>query len=272
MYNNCTTKGAKYGKRRLRVQNLGGGAPYLSSGRGFSRFKNGFTLAEVLITLGIIGVVAALTMPSLIADYKKKVYVVQLQKAVSVWDNAMKLMLAADEVEYLNDTELVKILRDAGRTDYQVYADLRDSFPQAEEILKKYLKINFINPPKQYNYTFLGGSLTTNTYYNAIMPDGTIYTIILYSITAAPSDSLQNGSVNIDVNGPKGPNIMGRDLFLFAMDSRGNLVPSGAGKFGNDWKTSSYLCGTPGSSVISSSVTGQGCAARIMEEGWVMNY
>lgn len=34
--------------------------------------KKGFTLAEVLITLGIIGVVAAMTMPSLVANYEKK--------------------------------------------------------------------------------------------------------------------------------------------------------------------------------------------------------
>lgn len=33
--------------------------------------EKGFTLAEVLVTLGIIGVVAALTMPALIANYKK---------------------------------------------------------------------------------------------------------------------------------------------------------------------------------------------------------
>ena len=36
--------------------------------------KKGFTLAEVLITLGVIGVVAALTMPVLITDYQKKDY------------------------------------------------------------------------------------------------------------------------------------------------------------------------------------------------------
>lgn len=33
---------------------------------------NGFTLAEILITLGIIGVVAALTLPAVIANSKKK--------------------------------------------------------------------------------------------------------------------------------------------------------------------------------------------------------
>ena len=43
--------------------------------------NKGFTLAEVLITLGIIGVVAALTLPSLITNYQKKQIVAQLKKA-----------------------------------------------------------------------------------------------------------------------------------------------------------------------------------------------
>ncbi len=42
--------------------------------------KKAFTLAEVLITLGVIGVVAAMTMPSLVANYQKKVWVNQLKK------------------------------------------------------------------------------------------------------------------------------------------------------------------------------------------------
>ena len=42
--------------------------------------KFGFTLAEVLITLGIIGVVAALTLPSLVTNYQKQVTVNKLKK------------------------------------------------------------------------------------------------------------------------------------------------------------------------------------------------
>jgi len=56
--------------------------------------KNAFTLAEVLITLGIIGVVAALTMPSLITNYQKKQTVVRLQKAYSALSQAVKLSQA----------------------------------------------------------------------------------------------------------------------------------------------------------------------------------
>jgi len=50
--------------------------------------KAAFTLAEVLITLGIIGVVAALTIPSLIANYKDKETIVKLKKVYSVLSQA----------------------------------------------------------------------------------------------------------------------------------------------------------------------------------------
>ncbi len=49
---------------------------------------SGFTLAEVLITLGIIGVVAALTMPSVINNYKEKETIAKLKKTYSVLSQA----------------------------------------------------------------------------------------------------------------------------------------------------------------------------------------
>lgn len=53
------------------------------------KLKNGFTLAEVLITLGIIGVVAALTIPTLIGNYQKKEVPVRLQKMYNTIQNAI---------------------------------------------------------------------------------------------------------------------------------------------------------------------------------------
>jgi prepilin-type N-terminal cleavage/methylation domain-containing protein len=49
----------------------------------FNIEKKGFTLAEILITLAIIGVVAALTLPVLVKKYQKHQMIVQLKKAYS---------------------------------------------------------------------------------------------------------------------------------------------------------------------------------------------
>lgn len=59
----------------------------------FKNIKYGFTLAEVLITLGIIGVVAAMTMPSLIASHKEKETVSKLKKVYSTLSNAFYLQM-----------------------------------------------------------------------------------------------------------------------------------------------------------------------------------
>ena len=50
-----------------------------------------FTLAEVLITLGIIGVVAALTLPSIISKYKKQVIATRLEQFASIYQQAIRM-------------------------------------------------------------------------------------------------------------------------------------------------------------------------------------
>ncbi len=54
------------------------------------KLHNAFTLAEVLITIGIIGVVAAMTMPTLIQNYRNHVVETRLQKVYSVMNQAIK--------------------------------------------------------------------------------------------------------------------------------------------------------------------------------------
>ena len=57
-----------------------------------------FTLAEVLITIGIIGVVAAMTIPTLLANYKAKKMRTQLLRANSIIQQAA-MHAKADEID-----------------------------------------------------------------------------------------------------------------------------------------------------------------------------
>ena len=59
-------------------------------------FKKAFTLAEVLITLMIIGIVAALTIPSVISNYQQQEFKTGLKKAVSVLNEAIQTNIAID--------------------------------------------------------------------------------------------------------------------------------------------------------------------------------
>ena len=49
-----------------------------------SKMKKGFTLAEVLITLGVIGIVAVMTIPTLVQSYEEKATVAKLKKINSL--------------------------------------------------------------------------------------------------------------------------------------------------------------------------------------------
>ena len=72
----------------------------------------------------------------------------------------------------------------------------------------------------------------------------------------------------IDVNGIKRPNTYGRDVFVFDLSESGNLIPRGI----DDWKDDPLLCGVPGNKESVLNSDGDGCAARIIENGWVMDY
>ena len=240
----------------------------------------GFTLAEVLITLGIIGVVAAMTIPTLIKNYQKTVWVNQLKKSVSTIENGFKLMLADEGVDALRDTKLGHL--------YPYVYNPDDDLDEHNEILKKYFKIGynleskadkiktfvFDDNGKEYQktldskgYDWCGSDASAKI--NLV--DGS--TIGLEFSSDFSKKNFQ-GEVDIDVNGDKkGPNQCGRDIFDFMLLQNGNLVPK-YGKYyadGDDeryYKTSSksWVTCNPSNGV------GIGCAARIIENGWKMDY
>ena len=71
--------------------------------------KQGFTLAEILISLMILGVIASLTIPSLIQNTQKKEQVVQLKKGLSMINQAvtMHYALTGDDLSTLADKAAV---------------------------------------------------------------------------------------------------------------------------------------------------------------------
>ncbi len=82
--------------------------------------------------------------------------------------------------------------------------------------------------------------------------------------------------VYIDLNAEKDPNMFGRDAFHFVLGNDGFLYPIHGREHSKTgdvyWRNNARLCGTAGSSKLPTNVSGQGCAARIIEEGWQMNY
>lgn len=224
----------------------------------------GFTLAEVLITLGVIGVVAALTLPTLIKNYQKHVLVNQLKKAVSVFEQGMQKMIIDESVDNLKQLPMFDMDNGCYQNGYGSLI--------GETLLKKYFKILKFSYD-EFEAKYLDENLGEDSSSDpapVYMSDGTIY-----YIDGCYSSNWIAGSVIIDVNGTKKPNQWGRDVFEFYITPLGNLVPIRGtyeqSKSSRYWKNGNYLCGTEGSSDISN-VGGYGCAARIIENGWKMDY
>lgn len=162
--------------------------------------KKGFTLAEVLITLGIIGVVAAMTMPSLVANYEKKRTATAVKKAYSELSQALKLA----EVDY-GDMEY---------WDYPDGADVEENKAFVNRYITPYYKgVTMLQDGMISDWTGI-----SDTGINFISSNGTIF--------SGKPNSTNAFYVLIDVNGFKKPNKMGTDIFYFAT-STGKLMPDG---------------------------------------------
>ena len=198
--------------------------------------KIAFTLAEVLITLGIIGVVAAMTMPSLITNYRVKETVSKLKKVNTTFNNAF--LQAKEENGEISDWGLSNSTLDTDTDDGSIANSNygRDKFL---EILSRHLKTISMckysdNSCEIYRPTNLQGDIDNSDSYSnrLVLADGTIIGHLYLNNTACNTNwgsgalSQSCGSFKVDLNGSKKPNMYGKDIFQFDITVNG-IVPSG---------------------------------------------
>lgn len=194
-----------------------------------------FTLAEVLITLGIIGVVAAMTMPSLIAEHKTKETVAKLKKFNSVMNQA--LIMAIQEHGEISDWGLKISATPDGSSDADVSNSREGIDILAEKLGSKLQVVKKCEAGVACMGTTKRSSLdgTPNKNWTPIMQLADGSTINAFWITSPECNknfgntkALQNscGEVFYDVNGSKPPNATGKDVFWFVLTKYG-LVPGG---------------------------------------------
>ena len=198
--------------------------------------KIAFTLAEVLITLGIIGVVAAMTMPSLITNYRVKETVSKLKKVNTTFNNAF--LQAKEENGEISDWGLSNSTIDTDTDDGSIANSNygRDKFL---EILSRHLKTISMckysdNSCEVYRPTNLQGDIDNKDSYSnrLVLTDGTIIGHLYLNNTACNTNwgsgalSQSCGSFKVDLNGSKKPNMYGKDIFQFDITANG-IVPSG---------------------------------------------
>lgn len=231
----------------------------LNKNLGKSQRYTAFTLAEVLITLTIIGVVAALTLPTLISNYQKTQYVIGLKKAYAELSQVFKLYMVDEGVTDLSQTHLFD-------SDYNTGEMIR--------IISKYFKTTgkIYDGSNEYKLTvsYLDPSLGTTTFSSSYF--FTVDGMIFEYRTETLDDCIKNNlcaEFSVDINGLKPPNQLGRDYFQrpFVIGSNGNVYIRGTESWEHDGS-----CGYKGNSNLTGVQGYNDCAARIQSEGWQMNY
>jgi len=197
--------------------------------------KKAFTLAEILITLGIIGVVAALTMPSLIANYEKKRTVVQLKKAYSSIAQAIQLA----EVD------------NGPMEDWDFGEGTNQNLDATAVFAKTYFEPYF----KGLTFCSSGldnpcGSASSAAGYNYTLPDGTGITVVSFGQGGGAhyTDAADTVQIMVDLNSLKGPNRRGRDMFDFALNTKLRRVVPWGYSYNPDFTRDEIMSGydTPG--------------------------
>ena len=187
----------------------------------FSLKRTAFTLAEVLITLGIIGVVAAMTMPTLINQTNEKETVVKLKKVYSILQNAYKMA-------ELENSEI---------TNWYSSSDTpKDNMAMFYNNLKPYLKIAkdcedksgclTEGPIKTLDGRDYNDYNNNSNEYKFILTDGTTMWFYWNGGNACTPDTDECGNIKVDINGKKGKYAFGRDVFIFNITPKG-IVPAG---------------------------------------------
>ena len=181
--------------------------------------RKGFTLAEVLITLGIIGIVAALTLPTLIEKHREQVTVAKVKKFYSTINQALQFAI-----------------NENGTIDQWNYAEANKQSNKFFDYFRPYLKITKDCGSRsgcigEGRYFTLNNSTSMNydthsSYYKIILGDGSFMWLRQnrpdrqFNGNCAETDAGYNnvcGIIWFDVNGKAKPNIIGQDTFVFVI-------------------------------------------------------
>lgn len=141
--------------------------------------KKAFTLAEVLITLGIIGVVAALTIPVLIANTRSLQYRSRFKKTISTLDQAAKMNYAQHGFDYAGLTKKcgTNANSETPETTQTICAIFNGNLTGAT-YFDKISQIPMVQNGNSSNYTayspYISGVSDLSTSHAYILSDGTI--------------------------------------------------------------------------------------------------
>ena len=218
-----------------------------------SNILKAFTLGEVLIVLTIVGIIAVLTIPNLIDGYNKKIYVANVQKVYNLFSDAARKYLADNNTDSLAETDMIdlngvgdflnnyfKVVKNCGIYSEDDENCFADSYKNVDG------KSDY-EPDLGYKYC-------------VIVNIGAVVCMSTMKIVSHNMHGYSN--VIFDINGKKGPNTKGRDLFAFELYSDGKVSE------GYSTQTKINNC----DATIPDGGYASGCFTKLIENNWRMDY
>jgi prepilin-type N-terminal cleavage/methylation domain-containing protein len=208
--------------------------------------KSGFTLAEVLLTLLIVGVISSMVIPGIIADTQQAEYKAKWKKAYSSINQAYNQIIMDNGGTFVSAATSHSGFRNLFMNKMNYIATCNDTSCAASSLRK------FNGAPDGYAFN-------KN---NLVLNDGTIMTDFrLDSANCTHSGYVYNtggecGWMLVDINGKKSPNQWGKDIYgIFVLKNQ--ILPWGANPAG----TATSVCAQ---STCSTSGSGYGCGAKYL--------
>ncbi|MBQ8458908.1 type II secretion system protein [bacterium] len=167
--------------------------------------KNGFTLAEALITLTIVGALAVLVLPGLIKDTTSRAMIALLQSTLKNLDDAIQNELVKTRATNIKDTVIYKDPEAFFKNlDYVKYSSDNSQFKKSDGTAVAYKSVN-------------GTSITLSDMSESVLLKNGVV------IGIKNGDETSNRShLFIDTNGTKEPNIGGVDYFILTLMHENN--------------------------------------------------
>lgn len=258
----------------------------------------GFTLAEVLITLGIIGVVAALTTPALVKNSGQAKIGPSLAKFVNTFETATEQMFAHENLSSINNISTLlpslskyMVMTPTEIESYKFKAgdgtvtDISEDIKSAKEMKEAIEGAHGADNEGIYFQCGDDVACIKNEKEKAVQPyqdliNSTVYTLkdgTLMIVIPLTRDAVSKGAykgvvaeVIFDINGNKAENKAGKDVFDFLLDRSGILIPVGSiahkfvqqtGKYANDYNAD---CSTTSNSLSSNFA----CTGKIVDNNY----
>lgn len=184
-----------------------------------------FTLAEILLTLGIIGVVAALTIPALMSNIQDYQFQQAWKKEYSTITQAINQVYADEGVSWNKVNYPNTTVNDS----YKYFCKLTNRLKVAKSSMDCTDEDNPTYDGLKYSWNVTGKYKTKNNLAAIYNGAFNANTAILADGSSIRFDSMNN--FWIDVNGQSPPNVIGRDIFYFLLSQ--DTSDMGAGSYFN---------------------------------------